>query len=125
MPKKRELSRAEQQFISENYKSMTPEELCSDMPGVGVKTVQEFIDTIPDSVPNETQEERTERLQKTPAGRTKGLFGRDEHKRSVVMTEAASMMADAHKGRNVPTPKKTAKKQSDRIHIINDKEKVV
>ncbi len=123
---KRQLSRAEQEFIKANYENMTPAELCEDMPGIGPKTVEQFIETsvMTKAKQDETPEERQTEINKK-RGLTAGkLMGRDPARGIAVMTEGASELSDARRTVNVPTNDDVARKQSDRIHIIDPANKV-
>ena len=117
----RELSKAEQQYIETNHDKMSAEEICADMPGVGVKTVEKFIETsiLPEMKANETPEERSENLQKK-TGLTAGkLMARDPDRGITAMTPGASELADVRRLANVPSTDKAARSQPERIHIIN------
>jgi len=122
----RELSKAEQTYIEANHDKMTPAQICADMPGVGTKTVEKFIETsiLPEMKQDETPEERQETLQKK-TGLTAGkLMARDPERGIVAMTPGASELADARRKVNTPTKKQAAQRQEGRIHIMNKNEKV-
>jgi hypothetical protein len=122
----RELSKAEQEYIRQNHDKMTPEELCEDMPGIGTKTVEKFIETsvMPEVNPDETLQQRQEELQKR-TGLTAGkLMGRDPERGVVVMTPGASELADAKRVVNVPSNDKAARAKGDRIHIMDPSKRV-
>ena len=121
----RELSKAEQAYITENNGKMTPAAMCEDMPGVGAKTVESFIATsvLPEEVPDETSKERQEKIQKV-TGITAGKFmGRDPERGIVVMTQGASEISDAKRVVNVPSIDKQARSQPNRIHIMDPSKK--
>ena len=121
----RKLSQAEKEFISKYHTTMTVEDMCADMPGIGPQTVQEFLDTevLPEATPEETTQARHEKLRNT--GLTAGkLMGRDPERGIVVMTPAASEMADAKRVVNVPSVDKSARAQPDRIFIMDKSKRV-
>lgn len=122
---KRKLSKAEEEYIRNNHDKMTPEELCSDMHGVGVSTVQSFIETsvVPASTKDETQAERHSKINETGL-KAGNLMGRDPERGIVVMTEGASELSDARRVVRVPSADSSARKQSDRIFIIDPNKKV-
>ena len=123
---KRKLSKAEQEYIERNHTTMSAEQLCADMDGIGVKTVQAFIDTniMTKGSREDTHEERQEELQKK-TGLTAGkLMGRDPFRGIAIMTEAASELSDARRNLNQLSQDAIAKKQADRIHIIDKSKKV-
>jgi len=124
----RELSQAEKDYITTNVKKMSPEAMCADMPGVGPKTVVDFIDNgiMPEANRDESHAERTEKVQKAGrSGLTAGkLMGRDPERGVVVMTPGASEMADAQRVVNVPSNDKKARAQPDRIHIMDPSKRV-
>lgn len=113
----RKLSRAEQEFILSNHKNMDVEELCVDMPGIGPKTVQEFVDQLPARQEGETEDERRVRVQKSKFGAGR-LMGRDEAGRAVVMTKGASDMLD-EKAKVLPNLTGQVKSKQDRIFIMD------
>jgi hypothetical protein len=122
----RELSKAEQEFITAHVNDMSPEELCADMPGVGPKTVEKFIETsvMPEARPEESPEERQQELQKK-TGLTAGkLMGRDPERGIAVMTPGASELADAKRIVNVPSINKAAREKPDRIFVMDPNKKV-
>lgn len=123
---KRQLSRAEQEFVKANYDKMTSEELCEDMPGIGPKTIEQFIESsvIPKAKQDETPQERQEELQKKSGLNVGKLMGRDPTRGIAVMTEAASELSDARRIVNTPTNDDTARKRNDRIHVIDPAKKV-
>jgi len=122
----RTLSQAEQDYIINHHDKMSPEAMCADMPGVGPKTVVQFIETsvIPEVVPDETPKERQKKLQKK-TGLTAGkLMGRDPERGIAVMTPGASELADARRVINVPSIDKAARAKPDRIHVMDDSKQV-
>lgn len=124
----RELSQAEKDYITANHEKMSAEAICSDMPGVGPKTVSDFIATgiLPEASRDDTTEEHHEKLRKVGrAGLTAGkLMARDPERGIAVMTEGASAMSDAMRKANAPSHDKTAKAQSSRIHVMNPNKRV-
>ena len=123
MPKTRELSKAEKFYI-ENNTDKTDTQLASVMPGIGPKTIQKFRGELPektdtDTTTNamETPEERVNRLAKGPNSGV--LMGRQPG--IVVMTEAASEVADANRTVNGDkmTEKEYKDSNRDRIHTID------
>ncbi len=124
----RELSQAEKDYITNNHKKMSPEAICADMPGVGPKTVMDFIEngTMPEATRDETPEEHIAKVQKAGrAGLTAGkLMARDPERGIAVMTEGASQMSDAMRVVNVPSNDKKARAQTDRIHVMDPNKRV-
>jgi len=118
----RELSRAEQEFIIKNHENMDIEDLYIDMPGVGQKTVQDFIDQLPTPKEGETENERRIRMQKSKFGAGR-LMGRDKAGRAAVMTEGASNLFD-EKTKNLPRLKEQIKDKNDRIFIMDPSKEV-
>jgi hypothetical protein len=102
---------------------MSPEAMCADMPGVGPKTIQAFIETgiMPEASRDETPEEHLAKVRKAGrAGLKAGdLMGRDPDRGIAVMTEGASQMSDAMRNVNVPSHDKSVRKQGNRIHVMN------
>ncbi len=122
---KRKLSKAEEEYIRNHHENMTADELCSDMHGVGAATVQSFIETnvVPVSTKNESQEERHAKMNDTGL-KAGDLMGRDPERGVVVMTEGASELSDARRVVRVPSADASARKQSDRIFLIDPNKKV-
>jgi len=124
----RELSQAEKDYVTANHESMSPEAICADMPGVGPKTITNFIETgiLPEAKRDETPEGHQEKLRNVGrAGLTAGkLMARDPERGLAMMTEGASQMADAMRGANTPTHDESARSQSSRIHIMNPEKRV-
>lgn len=124
----RELSQAEKDYITKNHDKLSPEAICADMPGVGPKTVTNFIENgmMPEEIRDESPEERTAKVQKAGrAGLTAGkLMGRDPERGVVVMTPGASEMADAMRVVNVPSNDKKARSQPSRIHVMDPNKRV-
>lgn len=124
----RELSQAEKDYITANCKKLSPEAICADMPGVGPKTVLDFIENgmMPAEVQDETPEERQQKVQKAGrAGLTAGkLMARDPERGLAMMTEGASEMADAMRVVTVPSNDKLARQKTDRIFVMDPKKKV-
>jgi hypothetical protein len=124
----RELSQAEKDYIVKNVDNMTPEAMCVDMPGVGPKTVKDFLENgvMPEANRDESAEERTAKVQKAGrAGLTAGkLMGRDPKRGIAVMTPGASEMADAMRTVNVPSNDKSARAQPNRIHVMDPAKRV-
>jgi len=124
----RELSQAEKDYITANHEKMSPEAICADMPGVGPKTIADFVENnvMPEADRDESHEERTAKVQKAGrAGLTAGkLMGRDPERGVVVMTPGASEMADAMRVVNVPSNDKKARSQSDRIFVMDSNKRV-
>lgn len=122
----RELSQAEKDYITANHEQMSPEAICADMPGVGAKTVESFIETsiLPAEVRDESHEERQKKLRKC-TGLTAGkLMGRDPDRGIATMTAGASQMSDANRGKNMPTHTDAVKAQESRIYIMDPDKKV-
>ena len=97
MPRK--LSEAEREYVVNHLikGDMTIEQIANKIDGVGVKTIKKIAESLPvDQEEPETVKERHERLRESDF-QTGKLMGR--HKRgkssSVIMTQAASEMADA------------------------------
>jgi len=123
----RELSQAEKNYITTNHEKMTPEAICADMPGVGPKTVSNFIDEsiMPEATRDESHEELQEKVRKAGrSGLTAGkLMARDPERGIAVMTEGASQMSDAMRNVNVPTHDKSVRAQKSRIHVMDPDKK--
>ena len=123
---KRELSEPEKFFIENHYLTKTAEEIATEMgaKGVGEKTVQAFIEELPPLPdPNDTMEERKEKLQKVNRDRTGKMFARDDKKRAVMMTPGASEMADANREKRMSRTN-YIKGNKDKLHVM-DKDKPV
>jgi hypothetical protein len=116
----RQLSKAEQEYIVNHSKDLTAAEIASDMPGVGAKTIQKFIDesVLEDQRSDETQQQRQATLQKKTKLTAGKLMGRDPSRGITVMTEAASELSDSRR----PVHQKTAIR-SERIHVIDKNRK--
>ena len=122
----RELSKAEQAYVTDNHGSMSAAELCADMPGVGPKTIQAFVDTsvLPEATANESPEERRDTLAKR-TGLTAGkLMARDPERGITAMTAGASELSDARRVVDVPSVDKAARTKGDRIFIMDPAKKV-
>jgi len=113
MPRK--LSRAEKEYIDKNYKNMSPEELCDDMPNIGPATVSEYINTI--SLLN-----KEENIQEDVFNEG-SLMGRDPARGVVVMTQAASELSDARRITQKEIDEAIMNLNKDRIHIIKKEKK--
>lgn len=113
----RQLSKAEQEYIVNHSQQLTAEEIAADMPGVGAKTVQKFIDenVLEQQRQGETQDERQKNIQKKSKLTAGKLMGRDPSRGIAVMTEAASELSDARR----QTSKTPEKVRGDRIHVID------
>ena len=121
----RELTKAEQEYALAHAGDTSVEELCADMPGIGAKTLQKFLDanTMPEEVHNESTEERQQKLQKA-TGLTAGkLMGRDPERGITVMTPGASELGDARRAHLAASNDKTARANNSRIHIMDPKKK--
>jgi len=122
---KRELSEAEKFYIEQHYLEESVEEMADNLPpGAGPKTVQAYVDLLPPPPdPKDSIEEHHEKLRKARAARTGKMMARDDAKRAVTMTEAASTMADA-RSKERQSPKGYVDGNKDRIHVM-DKNKPV
>ena len=124
----RELSQAEKDYVTKKHESMSHEAMCADMPGVGPKTISDFIENgiMPEADRNESHAERIEKVRNTGrAGLTAGkLMGRDPERGIVVMTPGASEMADAMRVVNVPSNDKKYRAQPDRIFVMDPHKRV-
>ncbi len=117
----RELSKAEQAYILANYQAMDNADICGDMPGVGVKTVEQFLEAniLPEASREETPEEHREKVRKR-TGLTAGKqMIRDPKRGIAVMTEGASEIIDAHRPINTPDKKRAAVQNNDRVFIMD------
>ena len=117
----RQPSDVEKAYIKEHYikDRMTPSELYAKLPGVDTVAIDKVIeDTLPPMRQGQTPQQRQEQLAKIRSGAGQ-LMGHDEANGVVIMTEAASELTDARKHASVPSPDSMARKQPDRIHIIN------
>lgn len=116
----RELSKAEKAYIIANHNELTAEVICEDMPGVGKKTIEQFIETsvMPNATREETAEEYHKQVRKR-TGKTAGeLMARDPKRGIAAMTEAASSFADAKcSTKNTPL-------QNNRVHVMDPKKRV-
>ena len=112
---RRKLTVVEEGFILHNHGKMSTKDMAKQLDGIGAKTVQNFIeknckesDTRDvaerqqevrpiqiEILPPPKKEERKPNPVKMP--KRKSLAGRDENKRSVVMTEAESGQGDEFK----------------------------
>lgn len=125
---KRELNKAEQEYIRNNYTNMTAEELSKDMNGIGPKTVQKFIEEMDTSAQvskTETVGEMHDRLNEQAKGDNKSvqrLLARDPEKGIVMMTEGASAMIDARRSIMVPHSQEKIRK-SNKIYIMDKSKK--
>lgn len=113
----KELSEIEKFYIEKNS-DKTDAEIADSMPGVGVKTVAKYKESLVKEVDvdhtTETQEERTDRLGNGP--KTGELIARQEG--ISIMTEEASEVADARaivKGATM-TPEDFEGRNRDIIH---------
>jgi topoisomerase IA-like protein len=121
----RELSKAEQEYALAHANDMELDALCADMPGIGVKTLEKFLkaNTMPEEVPDESSEERQEKLQKA-TGLTAGkLMGRDPERGITVMTPGASELGDARRAHLASSNDKTARANNSRVHIMDPSKK--
>ena len=117
MPK-RDLTKYEKAYLDANHETMTSKELCSDMKGIGVKAVEEYLKTsvMPKPERGETVEQRREKLEQTGL-KSGDLMARAPERGLAIMTPGASELADVNRNKNVPTHKQSAKAQSDKIFI--------
>ena len=124
----RELSQAEKDYITANHEKLSIETICSDMPGVGPKTVLDFIENgiMPKASRDESHTERQEKVQKVGrSGLTAGkLMGRDPKRGIAIMTPGASEMADVMRAVNASSNDKTVRSQSERIHVMDPEKRV-
>ena len=112
---RRKLTVVEQGFILHNYGRMNAKEMAKELSGIGPQTVQNFIEENggresnndnmeakdnreinPQIVQVELVQKETEERKPNPVDMPKrtSQAGRDEHGRSVVMTEAESQQGD-------------------------------
>ncbi len=118
----RELSKAEQEYIKSNHSNMSADDMCADMPGVGPKTVENFIETsvMPEAQRGETPQERQDKIKKK-TGLTAGkLMARDPELGIAAMTAGAAELSDIRRTSNA----ETAKAQNSRIHIMDPSKEV-
>jgi hypothetical protein len=114
---RRQLTKVEKAYIDQNHATMSVDELCGDMQGVGPKTVQAYIDdeVLPKKQNTENMDEYHSQIQKRTGLQAGNLMGRDPSRGIAVMTEAASTVSDAHRGKNT----KTAATSKDRIFVMD------
>jgi len=85
----------------------------------GEKTVQAFIEELPPLPdPDDSIEDRKEKLQKVKRDRTGKMFARDDKKRAVMMTPGASEMADANREKRMSRTN-YIKGNKDRLHVMD------
>lgn len=118
----RKLSKAEQEYILKNYENMSAEEMCSDMHGIGTKTVQDFIDenVLPEVNPSDTAEERHEKIRNAKKITAGKLMGRDPERGIAVMTSAASEVSDSRRRR---THDEVVRDNQNRVFIMDKNKK--
>ena len=125
----RELSELEKDYLAEQYvkPGFDIATTLQKMPGVSRQVLENFLSTIvPAAKENESAIERAVKLaqvarpagdymlKETQSGKSLGI---------VMMTETASELGDAHRTLNVPSTDVAARKQSDRIHVIDPNKK--
>jgi len=122
----RELTEPEKFYIENHYLDMSPEEMAEamDAKGVGPKTVEAFVETLPPpEEPTDEVEDRHKKLQKVKRDRTGQMMARDDKKdpRAVMMTKEASEMADANRKKRMS--KEEYMREHGGIFIIDPKKK--
>jgi len=121
----RVLTEVEKQWIQEHYikDKLTLDELAKKLSGVDLNEIAAFIKTVyQPPTPNQPAQERQAQLAgMPPAGQ---FMGRDPARGVAVMTEAASEISDARKVVAVPSNNELARKQPDRIKIIDPNKRV-
>jgi len=113
---RKKLSKSDEEYIMNHREDLDVQALMKHL-DAAEETVQEYLDTLPPpSEPGESLEERRRKLQSTTVGVGK-MMARDPKRGVVVMTEAASELADA---RTVIALKKASedrkKKMRGQIH---------
>jgi hypothetical protein len=108
MPKSKSLSEIEKFYI-ENNREKSASEIASCMPGIGEKTVETYIKSLPaKETEEETEQQRIERLASGPAA---GEFIQTRSGSSV-MTQSASEVSDAKRASNLKDSNKNYEKSS-------------
>lgn len=122
---KRPLDEIQKEYIREHYvkDKLTLEDLAKKMPDVDLNEIHQFLNTVyqPPKPDQPVQDRQTQMAGMPAAGQ---FMGRDPSRGVAVMTEAASEIADARRVVAVPSPTEMARKQPDRIHIIDPTKRV-
>lgn len=127
LPESRELSQLEKDYLAQQYAKpgFDINDTLKKLPGVSKSVLEHFLSSVvPVSSPEENKMERLIKLNAQKAGQSvsrESMTGNTPG--VVVMTERASEIADAHRVLNVPSTDAAARKQSDRIHIIDPSRK--
>lgn len=113
---KRELTEEQKTFVDENMFSMSNQELCKNMKGIGPKTIQEYINSKEGKIPANECASQTTNKKKSRAAE---LIGRDPKRGITIMTRDASEISDMKtKIKN----NAAAKNMESRIHVIKKDE---
>jgi len=117
MPRKK-IGFIEECFILYNKDKMTVEEIASFLPGIGPKSVENFIishnpseeKNIEENMPKQNQPEQSKRPQSQQSKKriapVKNLFATDKNRRATVMTQQASQYGDEASKRNLSQKRK-------------------